>query len=336
VTMTGPTPPVLASLAPARANELVGRFRDTSLLIIGDVMLDEFVVGRVNRISPEAPVPVVEFERQEYRIGGAGNVAHNAHALGARVELVGVIGRDTHGEHLLEELRLTGIGASGVVAHPARRTTRKTRIVTTRNQQVARIDYETDSDIDGDLGETLAERIAALARGCGAIVISDYLKGVITRAVMHAAVDAARAGGVPLLVDPKIPHVGLYRGATIVTPNHHEAETATHMRIRTADDARRAANAFRDLAGCERVLITRGEHGMYLLDGAEDGTLPAAAREVADVTGAGDTVIATLALAVAAGAATGEAAALANQAAGVVVGKFGAATVSREELLAAF
>lgn len=335
MTVTRSGPPALAPLPAGRAAHLAGQFPRTSILIIGDVMLDEFIVGRVNRISPEAPVPVVEFERQEFRIGGAGNVAHNARALGARVELVGTIGRDTHGEHLVEALRLTGIGTSGVIAHPARRTTRKTRIVTTRNQQVARIDYETDADIDGELQAALAERIAALATACGAVVISDYLKGVITPGVMRAALTAARAAGVPLLVDPKIPHVGLYQGATVVTPNHHEAEIATHMRIRTAEDARLAAAAFRELARCERVLITRGEHGMYLLDGESDGTLAAPAREVADVTGAGDTVIATLALALAAGAETAEAAALANHAAGVVVGKFGAATLTAEELLAA-
>lgn len=328
------TPAVLHPLAADRAARLVDLFPRASILIVGDVMLDEFLVGRVSRISPEAPVPVVEFEREERRIGGAGNVAHNVRALGAKAELVGVVGTDEAGGRLLAELKRESIGASGVLAHAARRTTRKMRIVTTRNQQVARVDYETDADAGPDLERAMAAAIAGLAPLAGAIVVSDYLKGAVTAPVMRAALEAARTRGVPLLVDPKIPHVSLYRGATLVTPNQQEAEIATHMRIRSDADVGRAARAFRDLVGCERVLITRGEHGMYLLDGATEGTLPAAAREVADVTGAGDTVVATLALALASGATSAEAASLANHAAGVVVGKFGAATLTPQELLA--
>ena len=165
--------------------------------------------------------------------------------------------------------------------------------------------------------------------------MSDYLKGAVTGRLVAELIDVAQARGVPLLVDPKIPHISYYRGATLITPNHHEAEIAAHMRIRTDEDARDAARAFRERAGCHGVLITRGEHGMWLLHAESEGALPATAREVADVTGAGDTVIATLALALAAGATTAEAATLANHAAGIVVGKFGPATVSVEELLAA-
>jgi D-beta-D-heptose 7-phosphate kinase/D-beta-D-heptose 1-phosphate adenosyltransferase len=176
-------------------------------------------------------------------------------------------------------------------------------------------------------------KIQDLATSAPAIVISDYLKGVISRAVAAAAIAAARARGIPVLVDPKVPHVEYYAGATVITPNHHEAEAVTHMRIRSTEDAREAARRFRGRAGSDAVLITRGEHGMWLLDGDRtEIELPAEAREVADVTGAGDTVISALALAVAAGATLSDAARLANRAAGIVVGKFGPATVTVDEM----
>jgi len=177
----------------------------------------------------------------------------------------------------------------------------------------------------------MAERAARLGRDARALLVSDYLKGAITRLVIEALLTLDR----PLIVDPKIPHLACYAGATLVTPNHLEAETATHCRIRTDDDARDAARAFRVRAQCESVLITRGEQGMWLSSANAEGSIPAVAREVADVTGAGDTVAATLALALAAGATLPEAAMLANHAAGVVVGKFGPATVTPEELVAA-
>ena len=168
------------------------------------------------------------------------------------------------------------------------------------------------------------------------VVISDYLKGAVTRALVATAVDGARGRKLPVLVDPKIPHLEYYAGTTLVTPNHHEAETATHMRIRTDEDARRAGRRFIERAGCQAVVITRGEHGLSILDEDGEAHFPAVAREVADVTGAGDTVIATLALALAAGASLAEAAQLANHAAGIVVGRFGPATVTPDELVAEF
>ena len=295
-------------------------------------MLDHFVIGRVERISPEAPVPVVQFDHEEFRLGGAANVAHNVAALGGRVEMVGLVGTDAEADRLRADLGALAIGAGGLVADPDRCTTRKLRVVTTRNQQVARIDYESDREIDGDLEARVVARIRELAAGADAILVSDYLKGAISRGVAAAAVAAARQRRIPLLVDPKVPHIDYYAGATVVTPNHHEAEAVTHMRIRTTAEARIAARRFRDRAGCESVLITRGEHGMSLLGPDGDAELPAEAREVSDVTGAGDTVIATMTLALAAGAALVEAARLANQAAGIVVGKFGPATVNIEEL----
>jgi D-glycero-beta-D-manno-heptose-7-phosphate kinase len=313
----------------------IDRFPSATVLIVGDAMLDQFVVGRVNRISPEAPVPVIEYDHDDYRIGGAANVAHNVRALGGRVELVGLTGADGAGHRLRQLVAASGIGTSGLVEDPARRTTTKLRIVTTRNLQVARIDYESDHEVSGEALEALVGQVDRLAHEANAILVSDYLKGAVTREVMARVVAAGRARGIPVLVDPKIPHIAYYAGATLVTPNHHEAEVATHQRIRTAEDAVAAAQLFRERAGCLDVLITRGEHGMCLLTGPDAVQYATAAREVADVTGAGDTVIATVALALAAGASLKDACGLANHAAGVVVAKFGPATLSQAELLAA-
>ncbi len=312
--------------------DLVSRLAGRVVLIVGDLMLDHFVVGRVERISPEAPVPVVQFDREDYRLGGAANVAHNVAALGGRVEMVGVAGDDADGARLRGALEGLGVGTSGLVTDAARRTTRKLRVVTQRNQQVARVDYEDDREIEGAVEAAVVGRIEALAAAAGAILVSDYLKGVVSRGVAAAAIAAARRRGIPVLVDPKVPHVGYYRGASLVTPNHHEAEAVTHMRIRTSGEAIAAAHRFRELAGCDAVLLTRGEQGMTLHAPEGDAELEAEAREVSDVTGAGDTVIATMTLALAAGASLVDAARLANRAAGLVVGKFGPATVTPQEL----
>ena len=311
---------------------LLDRLAGRSVLVIGDVMVDQFVIGTVDRISPEAPVPIVKFDHETWRLGGAANVANNLVVLGGQVEMVGVIGSDEDGSRLVAELARRSIGTSGIVCDPGRCTTRKLRVVTTRNQQVARIDYESDAEIASSVEAAVARKIADLASTAQAIVVSDYLKGVVSARVAAAAVEAARTHSVPILVDPKVPHIEYYAGATLITPNHHEAEAVTHMRIRTSADARDAARRFRERARCESVLITRGEQGMWLLSADDELELPAEAREVADVTGAGDTVISALALACAAGASLADAARLANRAAGIVVGKFGPATVTTEEI----
>jgi D-beta-D-heptose 7-phosphate kinase/D-beta-D-heptose 1-phosphate adenosyltransferase len=323
-----------------RARDLIGRFSGLPVLVVGDAMLDRFIVGRVTRISPEAPVPIVRFESEHWRLGGAANVAHNIAALGGRPRLVALVGADATASRLRELLGAAGIGTDGLVQDPARPTTEKLRVVTERNQQVARIDYERDADADGDIEHAIAAQVVRLASGSKAWLVSDYLKGAVTRSVIKALLqERSHRGGTaasdrtPLIVDPKIPHLACYAGATIVTPNHHEAEAATHLRVRSDDEALQAAREFRQRAQCEAVLITRGEHGMWLSDPAVDGSIPAVAREVSDVTGAGDTVAAVLSLALAAGATLAEAAMLANQAAGIVVGKFGPATVTTEELL---
>jgi len=317
----------------ARARALVPRLAGLPIVIVGDLMLDHFIFGRVDRISPEAPVPVVAFEREELRAGGAANVARNVRELGGLVDIVGLVGRDAHGAQVKDALRDAGVGTAGVIVDEARPTTRKMRVVTSRNQQVARIDYETDREARGDVEAALLAALDAASSTARAIVISDYLKGAITRPMVARAVGIARDRRIPVLVDPKIPHLDYYSGVTLVTPNNAEAEAATHARIRSHEDARAAARAIRERLACQGVLITRGESGMWLLDDRTEGHLTAAAREVADVTGAGDTVIATLALALAAGADMTEAASLANAAAGVTVGKFGPSSVTPAELI---
>jgi D-glycero-beta-D-manno-heptose-7-phosphate kinase len=313
---------------------LLDRIAGRSILVVGDLMLDHFVHGRVTRISPEAPVPVVQFDREDFRLGGAANVASNIVALGGRTQAVGVVGTDSEASRLLGALKQLEVDTSGIVADAGRCTTRKLRVVTTRNQQVARIDYESDREIDGTIEAAVIANVVERARTADAILISDYLKGVISRGVARASVAEAGRRGIPVLIDPKVPHIDYYEGATIITPNHHEAESIANLLIRSTDEARAAALRVRHRTRCESVLITRGEHGMWLLGPDGESDLPAEAREVSDVAGAGDTVIAALALGLAAGASVADAAHLANRAAGIVVGKFGPATVTVEEIRA--
>ncbi len=336
---------MLQSLSSARASELIARFDKLDVLVVGDIMLDRFIVGRVSRMSPEAPVPVVQFQSEYVRLGGAANVAHNIKALGGRPSLVGLVGADEAARKLRAELASAGLSADGLVEVRDRPTTEKVRVVTERQQQVARIDYEREADASGEVERAIVDQVTRLAPAAKALMVSDYLKGTVTRSVIQALTSATQTrsatlsgsqSSVPLIIDPKIPHLDFYAGATLVTPNNHEAEAATHRRIHTDDDAREAGREFRKRAQCDAVLITRGERGMWVSQDGTEGSIPAVAREVADVTGAGDTVAATLALALAAGATLTEAAALANYAAGIVVGRFGPATVSRDELLAAF
>jgi len=303
------------------------------ILVIGDVMLDHFVIGRVDRISPEAPVPVVKFERDDFRLGGAANVAANVRALDGIPLVIGCVGQDGTADTFRHLLKERDIATDRLIVDASRPTTRKVRVVTTRNQQVARVDYEDEAPLSAAITAQLTAAVRNGCHGVGAIVLSDYCKGVVTPEVIAATRNAA--GHIPIIVDPKVPDASRYAGVTVLTPNHHEAELMTGTRIRTADDAKTAARALHATTGAN-VLITWGEHGMWVFDASGttqvDLHIPATAREVADVTGAGDTVVATLALALAAGASLSDAARLANRAAGIVVGRFGAATVTRAEL----
>ena len=318
-----------------RAAALLKRARGQRILVVGDVMLDEFVWGRVSRISPEAPVPVVEVSHQTFHLGGAANVAANIRALGGGATVAGVVGQDPAGARVREELSEAGIETSLAASDSGRPTTLKTRIIA-HSQQVVRADRERSDDIPEALEDDLLARVRKALPGAGAVVLSDYQKGVVTKRLARAVFQAARRRGIPVLVDPKVRHFGLYRGAWLVTPNQLEAEQASGLRIRSTQDLAAAAARLLAQLRCAGVLVTRGEHGMSLFRPRRRAVhIPATAREVYDVTGAGDTVIATLALAIAARAVLDEAAQLANAAAGVVVGKLGTATASPEEVAAA-
>jgi D-beta-D-heptose 7-phosphate kinase/D-beta-D-heptose 1-phosphate adenosyltransferase len=306
------------------------------VLVIGDLMLDEFIWGKVGRISPEAPVPVVEVTGQSFHLGGAGNVAANLRALGGEAVLVGVIGKDAAGERVKEVLLQTGVTPALAVSEGERPTTVKTRIVA-HHQQIVRADREIADDLAGALEDALLVELREHLASCRAVLVSDYQKGVVTPRVMKEVRARARRLGLPVLVDPKVGHFPRYKGATLVTPNQLEAEQVTGVRIRSEADVHRAGERLLKLTGGPAALITRGEHGMSLFEaGRPPVHIETAARAVFDVTGAGDTVIATLALALCADARLRDAAALANHAAGVVVGKVGTATATPAEVLAGF
>jgi D-beta-D-heptose 7-phosphate kinase/D-beta-D-heptose 1-phosphate adenosyltransferase len=307
-------------------------FSDCHVWVVGDLMLDEYVWGEVARISPEAPVPVLAVAREEYTLGGAGNVAANLVALGARVTVAGVAGDDRHGRLLRQRFRDLGIDAEGVVVERERPTTRKTRIVAAR-QQVLRIDREISRPVGSGTVAAILRRIEDGIASAGAVLVSDYGKGLLTRELLGGVMAAARRRGKPVLVDPKGHDYSRYAGATLITPNRKEAAQAAGIAIVDEASLHRAAAILHERSGVDRLVVTCGPEGMVLF---EKGRMPRAirseARQVFDVSGAGDTVIAVLGLALAAGADWIEAAGLANAAAGIVVGKVGTATVSRKEL----
>lgn len=318
-----------------RAVEIVGGMRGRRVVVFGDVMLDEFVWGDVTRVSPEAPVPVVDIRRESVRLGGAANVLANLLALGVRASVTGVVGDDRAGERIKTELREIGaLGAdSGLVVDASRPSTLKTRIIA-HNQLVVRADRERRTPVDAATEERIIFHLKDALAQADALVVSDYDKGAVTPRVLAEVLPLALSAGVPVLVDPKMRNFDAYRPATLVTPNHHEALRLANTEDDTDAGMAHAARVLRGRLDCRSVLITRGEQGMMLLEtDGEPVYVGTVAREVYDVTGAGDTVIATLAAALAAGATLVEAAMLANHAAGIVVGKLGTATASAEELV---
>ncbi|KAB2959741.1 MAG: D-glycero-beta-D-manno-heptose-7-phosphate kinase [Candidatus Methylomirabilis oxygeniifera] len=296
-------------------------------------MVDEYIWGSVSRLSPEAPVPVVEVKAESFRLGGAGNVAANIQSLGGRAILAGVVGNDLPGERLIQEIEAAGIKSDGVVVDRARPTTIKTRVVA-GSQQIVRFDRESMSDLSKEAADRLLEVVTSRLAEADAVLISDYAKGVISKRVARQILSLARRHRKIVIVDPKVHHFPLYKGATVITPNHHEALAFAHLPAWGQEDL--LAVAGRELLRkleVKAILITRGEAGMSLFEDGRVTHIPAVAKEVYDVTGAGDTVLAAFALAMASGAFLREAAVIANHAAGVVVGRAGTATISREELL---
>jgi rfaE bifunctional protein kinase chain/domain len=316
-----------------RLQTLVRGFAQLRLLVVGDVMLDEYLWGDVERVSPEAPVPVVHVRRESRALGGAGNVVRNVVAMGAQCRFCAVVGDDAAGDRIVDLLKELGVEAGGVVREPLRPTTRKTR-VEARSQQLLRYDRETDEPIAGAAARGLVAAIEAALDHVDGVVFEDYAKGVLAPAVVRQVLKRCRARNLFVAVDPK-DAVAPYRGASLVKPNLRELEALSGVRVRAeADLARAAAKLQRQLGGSD-VIVTRGAQGMSIFEqGRLQQDVVSAPFEVFDVQGAGDTAIAALALAKLAGGSLAEAAVVANAAAGVVVGKVGTATASPDEILA--
>jgi len=319
-----------------RAIAVINRFPAVKALVIGDVMVDHFVWGTVARISPEAPVPVVNVSRDELLLGGCANVMNNIRTVNGQVYLAGVIGNDDMGKKLLTSLSEKGVPTEGIFVDEERHTTVKTRVVA-HNQQVVRFDRETQRNIASNYTEKILQYISSLIDQINVIVVSDYNKGVITQELLAGIRKLIAGRNIRVCVDPKRSDLSFYGGLDVITPNHHEAEKA--LEIDGLNDPEKDALVYESVMSLlERIslnalLITRGKAGMSLYEA--NGSLvhiPSHARSVYDVTGAGDAVIAVFSLCMAAGATLREAAEIANHAAGIVVGKVGTATVSYEEL----
>jgi D-beta-D-heptose 7-phosphate kinase/D-beta-D-heptose 1-phosphate adenosyltransferase len=327
----------VTQLSKERAVEILQQVHQRKIVILGDVMLDEFVWGDVTRISPEAPVPVVDIRRESIHLGGAANVLANLVALGAQACVIGVIGNDLAGERLRDGV-VDGAPMQSVdylVLDESRPTTTKTRIIA-HNQLVVRADRERRTAVDARTEDRIIAVLEDLIPSADAFVVSDYEKGVVTERTLGSLLPLAYQR-IPVLIDPKVRNFSFYRPATLVTPNHHEALRMAGLEDDSDAGLHQAARLIRTRLDCDSVLVTRGHRGMMLLErDAEPVFVETVAREVYDVTGAGDTVIAALAAALAAGASTLEAASLANHAAGIVVGKVGTATATADELIASF
>jgi rfaE bifunctional protein kinase chain/domain len=312
----------------------VDKFRNKRILVLGDLMLDRFIWGSVSRISPEAPVPVVEVKRESTRLGGAANVASNVWSLGGMPIPLGVLGRDLEGRHLLEQFRDLKCPISGLVVDKDRPTSIKTRIIA-HHQQVCRTDREDRSPLSPVIQGQVAEKFKSALPSADAVIVSDYAKGLISPSLLRQVLPLAKSEDKIACIDPKISNFAVYRPATIITPNTVETERASGIAISCNRDLVRAGRKILAESGIESVLVTRGEEGMTLFENSSKVTyIPTVAKEVFDVTGAGDTVISTLALGLVSGLSVMEAAVVANVAAGIVVGKLGTASVTPEELIA--
>jgi D-beta-D-heptose 7-phosphate kinase/D-beta-D-heptose 1-phosphate adenosyltransferase len=313
--------------------DLINCFAEKKILVIGDVMLDEYIWGDVNRISPEAPVPVVNVQRESIAPGGACNVAANVASLGGTAYLIGMVGRDLAADLIRQKLLEMGVDVSGLVVDNRRPTITKTRIVA-RNQQVVRFDREVCSPLEELQLRNILQQVELALPLVSQCIVSDYAKGIASPFFLEKLMEMANSFKVPVLVDPKGNNYSKYRGAALITPNLQEVQIATGIEVNSEQDLLTASNVLRDQLSDINILIKQGKQGMTLFPiTGIPLRLPARTRQVFDVTGAGDTVIGTLALAIAAGAPLDDAARLANCAAGVVVGKVGTAILSPEELI---
>ena len=312
---------------------LVRNFPKTKILVIGDIMVDRFIWGKVSRISPEAPVPVLVVGEETFLFGGAANVVNNIHAMGGEGVLCGVLGDDEMGHKLLERLTASGLKRQGVFVESGRQTTVKTRVIA-HHQQVVRIDRETVDALKPSTLKGVREFIVGHLSEFDGVILSDYAKGVLTKDLIHFVIRRARQEEKFVMVDPKLNNFLFYRGATVVTPNTAEASAAAGIPIVDERSLHRVGQLILRRLKCDALVVTRGEEGMEIFEPRrEPFHVSTVAQEVFDVTGAGDTVIGAMAVALAAGANVRDAARLANFAAGVVVGKVGTATAGSEELV---
>ncbi len=317
-----------------RVAGLLKNFGRSKVLILGDIMLDEYLFGRVTRISPEAPVPVVEIGSTKLLLGGSANVAANIAALGDEAILLGTVGEDEAAVKLSQLLKERSISRDFLVNDSSRQTTIKTRIIA-HSQQVVRADRESTHELDRDTEQLVMKRFMAVADQIKAVIISDYGKGVITKSLLEQVMEVCHARGIFIAVDPKETHFFNYKNVSLITPNHHEAGQAFGRRILNDKDLLEVGKGLLEKLQCKAILITRGPHGMSLFCHDRPPThIPTFAREVYDVTGAGDTVIATFVAAICAGAELDEAAIIANAAAGYTVSQIGTATVTLSQLRA--
>jgi len=309
------------------------RFREARVLVVGDLIVDEFVWGKVDRISPEAPVPVVRVTDKSLRWGGAANVANNLRAMGAKVSLAGVVGADEPGRWFFRDARRKGVKTEGIQLDPTRPSTLKTRIIA-HSQQVVRIDREHSDPLSRERGEKLRSFLRQQACSVDAIIVSDYGKGVVDELLMEEVREIIRKRNIIACVDPKVSPFSMYRQVTAVTPNHREALKAAGLDAAGSASLEQVGQGLLKELQCEILLITRGEEGMSLFfDQGLHLHIPTVAKQVYDVTGAGDTVISVFTLGLLAGASPKEAAMMANLAAGIVVGEVGTATVGQRRFM---
>lgn len=322
-------------LTKKRALEIIANFPRSGVLVVGDVMVDHFIWGSVSRISPEAPVPVVDVQKDSVLLGGCANVLNNIHAMGGKVYVAGVIGADNIGKKLIKELSDRKIETKGIVVEKNRPTTLKTRIVA-HGQQMVRFDKENRKPIPQSSINKILEYIKSQRKKIGAIVISDYNKGVVSKELIQGIKNIVEDSNIPICLDPKQNNFSIYKGVDVITPNHFEIQRAAGLDITGANDIQQVSKSLLKKYAFPAILVTRGEEGMSLFENGRKVVhthFASQAKEVYDVTGAGDTVIGTLALGLAAKASMKEATCLANLAAGLVVEKIGTATVSQKELI---
>ena len=315
-----------------RGLKVLSRFQESNILVLGDIMLDEFIWGEVSRISPEAPVPVVNVTSESFCLGGATNVVNNIFSLGGNVYVCGIVGDDENGEKLINSIMNMGIDVAGIIIEKGRPTSVKTRVIA-NNQQVVRYDREDSSEINQKSMQEIISYLRTNLDSIDAIIISDYGKGIVSEQLIQEIRILIGSNDKIISVDPNVSHFSYYEGVTVITPNNIEASKAAGIEIKDEETLLRVGEVLLNRLACKLLLITRGEDGMTLFEKGGDIThIPTLAREVYDVTGAGDTVISALTLALTAGATLKEASAIANYAAGIVVGEVGTAAVTVEKL----